>query len=99
MDIDKFILEQIGSLSQLDLVHAVEVLSESELVDLQEAVDRQLVLNMRNLHPELVSDLLYMLTSKQLGSKTLITATIKRVELDGLLDGHILDKLEAKTIC
>ena len=37
---------------------------------------------MRLLNPIVVSDLLYKLTKNQLGTRTLITAVVKRVELD-----------------
>lgn len=50
---------------------------------------------MRHLNPEVASELLYKLTRQELGTRTLITATIKRVELDG----HMLAALSPQTIC
>ena len=50
---------------------------------------------MRHLHPELASDLLYKLTSRHLGTRTLITAAVKRVELDSLMASN----LSAETRC
>jgi len=50
---------------------------------------------MRHLLPENVSELLYKLTSRALGSRSLITATVKRVELDS----HLITALSPETIC
>ena len=51
--------------------------------------------NMRHLSPETVSELLYKLTKKELGTRTLITAAVKRVELDS----HMAATLTAQNIC
>jgi len=37
---------------------------------------------MRLLIPEVASELLYKLTSREIGTRSLITAAVKRVELD-----------------
>ncbi len=50
---------------------------------------------MRLLIPEVASDLLYKLASKELGSRTLITAAVKRVELDS----HMIAVLNPQTMC
>lgn len=50
---------------------------------------------MRHLLPEVASNLLYKLTSRQIGTKTLVNATIKRVELDS----HLCKDLPPQTIC
>ena len=50
---------------------------------------------MRHLSPETVSELLYKLTKKELGTRTLITAAVKRVELDS----HMAATLTAQNIC
>ena len=74
---------------------AVEVFADSSLINVQEALETQLVQNMRHLHPELASELLYKLTSRQFGTRTLITATVKRVELDS----HMAQNLAPETVC
>lgn len=50
---------------------------------------------MRLLTPTVVSDLLYKLTKHQLGTRSLITAVVKRVELDS----HMVPALTPQTIC
>lgn len=50
---------------------------------------------MRHLLPEIASNLLYKLTSRQIGTKTLINAAIKRVELDS----HLCADLAPTTLC
>ena len=95
LEIDKFLLNSIGMLDQHDLVMAVEVFANSTLQDVQVAIETQLVQNMRLLQPDLASDLLYRLTSRQMGTRTLITAAIKRVELDS----HMIATLSPQTIC
>ena len=50
---------------------------------------------MRQLLPEIASELLYKLTSKQIGTSTLINATVRRVELDS----HMIATLDPQTIC
>lgn len=50
---------------------------------------------MRHLLPEVASELLYKLTSRALGSRSLITATVKRVELDS----HMIAALSPVTMC
>ena len=49
---------------------------------------------MRHLSPETVSELLYKLTKKELGTRTLITAAVKRVELDS----HMAATLTAQNL-
>jgi len=73
----------------------VEVFANSTLVDVQEALEMQLVQNIRHLHPEIASELLYKLTSRKFGTRTLITAAVKRVELDS----HMATMLAPETIC
>ena len=79
----------------MDLVVAVEVFSDSTLNEVQMAVEMQLIQNMRLLVPELASDLLYKLTKQNLGTRSLMTATLKRVELDS----HMIVDLQPETMC
>ena len=55
----------------------------------------QLIQSMRLLIPEVASDLLYKLVTKELGTRTLITAAVKRVELDS----HMIAVLTPSTMC
>ena len=95
LDLDKYIISNVGAFDALDLVLAVEIFADSTLMNVQEALESQLVQNMRHLHPDLASELLYKLTSRQFGTRTLITATVKRVELDSLL----VQNLAPETVC
>ena len=45
----------------MDLILAIDVFVDSNLSELQLAIETQLVQNMRLLHPDLASDLLYKL--------------------------------------
>lgn len=43
IELDKFIVHNIGALTAPDLVKAVEIFSESSLMNVQEALETQLV--------------------------------------------------------
>lgn len=50
---------------------------------------------MRHLLPAVASNLLYMVTSRQIGTKALVNAAVKRVELDS----HLCSELPPQTVC
>lgn len=43
LGIDAFILNQVSSLDQLDLLHAVDVFSNSTLTEVQQAIEMHLI--------------------------------------------------------